>query len=152
MDTIADRPDTMTTTTSAERRSRRKATRASGPPGRSSVEVVTAAAPVSPEPDRTARRITSMWRRVRPGRIGFRRPAAVLAIVALLASVSVAGTAWHDHRRVAGNADHEAAIVEVARQGVTALINIRGEQADADFARLSAITAPPFSDELHDQS
>lgn len=155
MDTIADRPDTVTTTEPAERRTRRKATRASGPPGESSpatVAVVTDSEPVSPNPVRSRWRALSLPRRIRLGRTGLRRLAAALAIVALVASLSAAGVAWHDHRRAADNADHEAAIVDVARHGVTALINIRGDKADADFARLSEITAPPFSDELHDQS
>ncbi|AHH18069.1 hypothetical protein NONO_c32820 [Nocardia nova SH22a] len=152
MDTIADRPDTVSTTASAERR-RRKATRASGPPGEPGPAVVLIETGSEPEePIGPRRRIPAVVRRIRLGRTGLRRTAAALAIVALLASVSVAGVAWHDHRRAADDADRATAIVDVARQGVTALINIRGDQADADFARLGEITAPPFSDELHDQS
>ncbi|WP_157117560.1 hypothetical protein [Nocardia vaccinii] len=160
MDTIADRPDTVTTTEPAQRRHRRKATRASGPPEGSSPvsdargpETGSVSVEMKPDaaPERRLRSVRAM-RRIRPGRNGLRKPAAALAVIALVASGTVAALAWHDHRRSDDNAEHEAAIVDIARQGVTALINIRGDKADADFARLSNVTAPPFADELHDRS
>ncbi|MFE6862178.1 hypothetical protein [Nocardia sp. NPDC057668] len=78
--------------------------------------------------------------------------AALLLVAAFIGAASVTGTALRDHRRTQAIADGDAAVIDTARRGVTALINIKRDTADADFARLAEITTAPFADELHSQS
>ncbi|MEV6337741.1 hypothetical protein AB0M12_23830 [Nocardia vinacea] len=86
------------------------------------------------------------------GRKSFRTAAVAIAVAALLAATTVTALALREHRRTEAAGNHQAAIVDTARRGVTALINIRRDSADSDFARLSDITTAPFADELHSQS
>ncbi|WP_040822304.1 hypothetical protein [Nocardia jiangxiensis] len=86
------------------------------------------------------------------GRRGFRIASVAVAVVALAAAVTVAALAWQQHQHLTGEAQQQAAIVDTAKQGITALINISGDNAAADLTRLNELTTAPFSDELHNQS
>ncbi|MBY8857441.1 hypothetical protein K7711_13215 [Nocardia sp. CA2R105] len=70
----------------------------------------------------------------------------------MAAATTVAALAWRQHQQMTDEAQQQAAIVDTAKQGITALINIRGDNAAADLNRLNELTTAPFSDELHNQS
>ena len=159
MDLTVDRSDSLTATDAAtalvtEPPRRRRATRPTGPPSESpdavaSTDTTPCAGkpPSEPKPPLRLR-----FARPKLERKSFRTAAAVLAVAALLAATTVTALALREHRRTEATANHQAAVVDTARRGVTALINIRRDSADSDFARLSDITTAPFADELHSQS
>ncbi|WP_216894238.1 hypothetical protein [Nocardia alni] len=78
--------------------------------------------------------------------------AVAIAVVALAAACIVAVLAQRDHGRTHSAAQHQAAVIDTARRAVTDLINIDKRTAAADFSRLSALAAPPFTDEIHNQT
>lgn len=170
MDTTADRPDSLTPGTSsgtalATPPRRRKATRPTGPPEESESRPETAE-PESPDEDpavtpdpvrpgdapRRRRLPRPRLKRITLGRRSIRIALVALATVALVAAAAVATPAWQQHRHANSGAQQRAAIVDTARRGITALINISGDKADADFAHLSELTTAPFSNELHSRS
>ncbi|WP_329408857.1 hypothetical protein OG563_41440 [Nocardia vinacea] len=176
MDLTVDRSDSLTATDTAATTAlvteppprRRRATRPTGPPSESpehpDVEADTDTSPSAAErssattegPIRQPRRLPRIPRprlaRPKLGRRRFRIAAVVLAVAALAAATTVTALALREHRQTEATANHQAAIIDTARRGVTALINIRRDSADADFARLSDITTAPFADDLHSQS
>ncbi|WP_433621246.1 hypothetical protein [Nocardia sp. CA-120079] len=163
MDLTVDRSDSLTdssitTALVTEPPRRRRATRPTGPPTESpehpdaevSIDTTPPTGKRPPEPKRPPIP-RSRFPRPKLERKGF-RIAAVVLVVAALVYATVTALALHEHRRTEATANHQAAIVDTARRGVTALINIRRDSADSDFARLSDITTAPFADELHSQS
>lgn len=163
MDLTVDRSDSLTATDAAattasvtEPPRRRRATRPTGPPSESpdtETSTVTTPSAVERPPEQKQRRTLRLpFARPRLGRKSFRTAAVAMAVAALLAATTVTALALREHRRTEAAANHQAAIVDTARRGVTALINIRRDSADSDFARLSDITTAPFADELHSQS
>lgn len=166
MDLTVDRSDSLTATDAAATTAsvtvpprRRRATRPTGPPSESpdppDPEASTDTTPSAGRrpSEQTQRRILRQrFARPRMGRKSFRTAAVAIAVAALLAATTVTALALREHRRTEAAANHQAAIVDTARRGVTALINIRRDSADSDFARLSDITTAPFADELHSQS
>lgn len=167
MDTTVDRPDSLTPgaasgTALATPPRRRKATRPTGPPAEQG-----AANPIA-DPDETQvslqpsdtkqnrglrNRILRTHRpRLELGCSSFRIAWVAVAVVALAAATTVAALAWRQHQQMTDEAQQQAAIVDTAKQGITALINIRGDNAAADLNRLNELTTAPFSDELHNQS
>ncbi|MEV5832718.1 hypothetical protein [Nocardia sp. NPDC052112] len=169
MDLTVDRSDSLTATDTpatsvsvTEPPSRRRATRPTGPP-REAPNHPDAEANMPATAERTAEPTLARPRRLpriprprlaRPklGRKSFRIAAVVLAVVALVAATTVTVLALREHRRTEATANHQAAMVDTARRGVAALINIRHDSADSDFARLSEITTAPFADDLHSRS
>ncbi|WP_040698372.1 hypothetical protein [Nocardia vinacea] len=163
MDLTVDRSDSLTATDAAattasvtEPPRRRRATRPTGPPSESpDTEASTDTTPSAGErPSKQTQRPILRLRFARPrlGRKSFRTAAVAIAVAALVAATTVTALALREHRRTEAAANHQAAIVDTARRGVTALINIRRDSADSDFARLSDVTTAPFADELHSQS
>ncbi|WP_024802894.1 hypothetical protein [Nocardia sp. BMG51109] len=164
MDVVVDRTDSLTRASAATVAPprRRKATRPTGPPGESPERsdtgaVATLTRPAAPErTPRTRGRPPRIPRpripRVKLGRRGFHLLAVILAVVALATAATVTTLALRQHQRTEAAANHESAVVDTARRGVTALINIRRDSADADFTRLADLTTAPFADELHSQS
>ncbi|WP_157124347.1 hypothetical protein [Nocardia pseudovaccinii] len=162
MDLTVDRSDSLTATDAAtalmtEPPRRRRATRPTGPPSESpdppEAMVSTDTTPSAGRPPREPKqRLRLRHARPKLGHKSFRTAAVVLAVAALLAATTVTALALREHRRTDVAANHQAAIVDTARRGVTALINIRRDSADSDFARLSDITTAPFADELHSRS
>ncbi|MFI7670433.1 hypothetical protein [Nocardia sp. NPDC049526] len=167
MDRTVDRSDSLTVTDTAATTAlvteppprRRRATRPTGPPSESpdhpDAEAGTDTTPSASErpSEPTQPRIPRLrFGSPRLGRKSFRFAAVVLAVAGLIAATTVTALAMREHRRTEATANHQAAIVDTARRGVTALINIRRDSADSDFARLSDITTAPFADDLHSQS
>ncbi|MFE9325502.1 hypothetical protein ACIHDR_29355 [Nocardia sp. NPDC052278] len=161
MDLTVDRSDSLTATDTAtalvtEPPRRRRATRPTGPPSESpdppDAVTSTDTTPCAGKPPSEPKPRRLRFARPKLERKSFRTAAVVLAVAALLAATTVTALALREHRRTEAAANHQAAIVDTARRGVTALINIRRDSADSDFARLSDITTAPFADELHSQS
>ncbi len=166
MDITLDRPAPLTadspaaTATPSSRR--RRATRPTGPPVGSAdqpsvekhIHATQSTTEKSTEPIPPQHRPIRLPRFSRLGlrRTIFRIVAVAVAVIALAAACTVAVLAQRDHERTQAMAQHQAAVIDTARRAVTDLINIDKGSATADFARLTAIATPPFTDEIHNQS